>query len=254
MGFEIKKPVEAKEFTRQYISYGVKLLKINNIELKESKSSEKIQHIFHVETPAIGGKFEGAELEDGTKAKGLVGKVKLGLYFDHNSDEAYDTKQRNEFLQALALITEKAGKFEEFEKAANKASSWEDLLKSFKELIKDEFFWFVIAGEEYKKGKYALSFAQVPLEKDINGKWSFGLIVKNKDFHKKKGSKLIRDEQGNLVEVHGTTVMGDNAGKKAVIKFNPEYHLTPYEESDDDLGLENELEGAITEDTNDLPF
>lgn len=249
--FKNRQTKEGRTSTGQFITYGVKLLKIVDIEIKESKKSERIQHIFHVETPAIGGTFEGFERENGIVAEGLVGKVKLGIYFDPTATEGNDFRNKERFLDHITLMAEKAGVRELLNEFPD-GMEWADMLEKFTGIIKDKYMWFLVAADEYDTGKYALEFGTMPMGKDENDKWIFTIVVKHADFHKTDG-ELIRDEETqNLIQVKGTNVVGENAGKKDIIKYDPYYHMDAYQAGDQEAasGLAADIAGA----DNDLPF
>jgi len=242
--FKDRQAKESRSFTSQFITMGVKMLKIIKVEIKESKSSSRVQHYFHVETPEIGGDFEGFKREDGSFAKGLIGKVKLGIYFDPESDAEGDTKRKEQFLDDITLMAEKAEVRSELNEI--NANNWADMLEQFSEIIQEKFMWFVLTAEEYAKGKFALSFASAITGKNEEGGYDFSVLVKHKDF----GKTLNRDEQGNLIQVEGVNVVGENAGKKETLTFDPQYHLKPFEESDIEANVGIDMSNT----NNDLPF
>ena len=248
MSFKNRTTKEGSPFSSQFITYGVKLLKIVDIEVKAAKEGNRVQHIFHVETPAIGKNFSGFEREDGTKAEGLIGKVKLSIYFDPIATEGGDYDRREQFLDDITLIAEKAEVREALDEI-DENLGWEETLTEYVKIIKDKFMWFLITAEEYDKGKFVLSFGTAPSSKNESGGYNYTVIVKNANFHIE--GTLIRDEKSNLVEVRGTNVVGENKGKKASIKFDSQYHLKAYEPADveNNLGLDMADVGD-----DDLPF
>ena len=250
--FKNRQTKEGRSSSGQFITYGVKLLKIVDIELKKSGKSERIQHIFHVETPAVGGTFEGFKREDDTIAEGLIGKIKLGIYFDPNATEGNDYRNKEQFLDHITLMAEKA-EVRELLNEFPDGIEWEDMLEKFTEIVKDKYMWFLVAADEYDTGKYALEFGTMPMGKDEDDKWIFTVVVKHAEFHKAKEGELIRDEETqNLIQVKGTNVVGENKGKKDTIKYDPYYHMDAYQVSDQEAssGLSADIAGAH----NDLPF
>ncbi len=243
--FKNREVKEGKSFTSQFISYGVKQLKIVGITAKVSKKeSARIQYTFEMETPAIGGDFEGFEGEDGTKAAGLIGRVRYNAWF--NPELVEDEDKMNQFLDDITLMADKAGVREELD-ALPEDISWNEMIESLVTIFKDRFMWFLITAEEYAKGKFNLALGSIPAGKKDNGSWNFVLAVKHADFHK-KNSEVTKDEKGNVIVLKGTTVVGENAGKVDSLTFDPIYHLKPLEEGDLEDGL-----GATTSGTG-LPF
>jgi hypothetical protein len=232
--FKDRKVTEGSSFSKQFISYGIRMLKVNKIEIVESKKTpSRVQHVFYVETPEIGGGFKGfKDEESGYEAKGLIGKVKFGQYFDPDSEDAYDLRQKQSFLDDLFLVAEKAEITDQLAQL-DESTPWPKVISTIEKALKDKFLWFLVTGEEYQKGKFILSFGTVPLGKDEDGKYIFRILVKEPKFHK----QIIRDDAGTIIEVKGENTIGEHKGVKATLKFDPTYHLKAYEASDADGGL-----------------
>jgi hypothetical protein len=238
LNFKNVETKESKGFTQQYIGYGIHLLKINRAEIKRSSKGDKIQIKFNVEGPEIKD-FEGADLGDGVKAKGLVGWVNLGSYFDPN-----DSFRVNALLANLKAIAEKANVADKLE--AIEASTIEDLIEKFIRIVQGKFLWFLIKGDEYEsngKRGYALSFKEFKVGEE-EGKKLFQIVVKEEKF-----KETIEEKDGRIVKVFGTNTIGSSIGKKDTLEFNPTYDLKPLEPSDKEAE-EDELSKA----KDDLPF
>lgn len=238
------KKVETREvtgFTNMYISYGIHLLKINNVEVKTA-STGKIQIKFLTEGKEIPG-FEGADLGDGVKAKGLVGRINLGSYFDVN-----DEFRVNLLLANLKAIAEKAGVVDKLD--AIEANTVEDLLNKFVKIVQGKYLWFVIKGTEYlsKEGKkgFELTFKESKVGEE-NGKKLFQIVVKEEKF-----KETITEADGRIVKVNGTNTIGSSIGKKDSLEFNPTYDLKLLEASDKEADdTQDEITAAKADD---LPF
>lgn len=232
-------------FQSQFISYGIHLLKINGFELKVAKTN-KVQVKFLVEGPEIPN-FDGAELPDGNKAKGLVGRVNLGIYFDTE-----DETKINSLLANLKAIAEKADVVSALD--AIEADNLEDFLTKFMKVIRGKYMWFIIKGDEYEKdGKkgYALSFKEGKVGEQ-DGKKLFQIYVKEKDF-----KENVIENNGRIIKITGTNTLGSSIGKKDSLEFNPNYDLKLLDKSDVESGGD-ELSDAKNDTSEgregDLPF
>lgn len=229
-------------FQNLYISYGINLLKISNIEIKTA-STGKIQVKFLTEGKEIPG-FEGADLGDGVKAKGLIGRINLGSYFDKE-----DEFKVNSLLSNLMAIAEKAGvadKLKEIE-----AKDIEDLLSKFVKIVNGKFMWFIIKGDQYEKdGKkgYGLSFKEGKVGEE-NGKKIFQIFVKEEKF-----MESVEEVDGRIIKVKGINSVGSSIGKKETLEFNPKYDLKLLEKSDPEPDANDELNAAKNDTSDDLPF
>jgi len=227
------KKTETKEttgFSQQFITYGVNLLKINQIEAKPSAKGDKVQIKFHVEGPSMGKDFVGADLEGGGKAEGLVGKVNLGIYFDPTDENKISALMNN-----LMYIAEKAEIADAVQKI--EADSLESLLEGYTKLIRNKFVWFIVKAEQYEsngKTGFALSFKEGKIGKDENDKDIYQVFAKHVNF---KEAAEITD---NIIyKVKGTNIVGSNAGKKDVLEFNPKYDLKMLGKADNDPDITN---------------
>lgn len=207
---------EAGSFQRTFISYGIHLLKINGYELKTAQTG-KVQIKFLVEGPEIPG-FEGAELPDGTKAKGLIGRVNFGIYKDFENE----TEVAN-FGDNLVIIGQKMGVEKEVSDIS--ADSLEKTLDQFIKIIKGKYAWFQIKGKEYlskenKKG-FELSFMEGNVAKKGEPKYNI-ILVKEPAF-----KQSIVEVDGRIVELKGINTVGKQIGQQQTWKFDVanEYHL-----------------------------
>ncbi len=236
MGFNFKNTntKETAGFLPQFISYGVNLLKINHIELKES-STGKYQVKFWMEGPAKGKDFVGAELPDKTKAVGLVGKVNLGIYFALDDNFKVENLTNN-----LMYIAEKAEVADQV--AEIQADTIQDLLEQYLQIIKGKFMWFIVKGEEYDKGKFALSLKEGRIGQDDEGKKIFQVFCKHNDFG--EPTELVEER---IVKVRGANVVGSSIGKIDILEFNPDYDLKPFVDADDEDD-DNDIPASGSED------
>lgn len=138
MGYDLSKIGTRKQ--SPYIGYGSdQTLKINQIELVKSQSTDSVKAVLHMETAPI--KEEGFEPIDG--AKGRVGKIGCGVYMKFE-------KQKEEFLQKMALIAIALGHGDEVRKITGE--SFEKVVKEIEKLISGEQYAnYTVFGEEYAK-------------------------------------------------------------------------------------------------------
>jgi len=207
---------EAGSFVRTYISYGIHLLKITGYELK-SASTGKVQIKFLVEGPEIKD-FVGAELPDGSHAKGLIGRVNFGIYKDLESES-----EVKNFTDNLTIIGQKCGV--EKEVSAISASTIEELLNAFVKVVKGKFAWYQIKGKEYlsKEGKkgFELSFMEGNTAK--KGELRNNIImVKELAF-----KQSVVEVDGRIIELKGINTLGKSIGSAQTWKFDTtnKYHL-----------------------------
>jgi hypothetical protein len=215
---------ETTGFVSQFIKYGCNKLKINHIELRDSSTGKKLVKIW-VETEPLPGNFEGAELQDGTKAKGLVGKVSLGIYID-TANEAKVTG----LLNNLKFVAEKANVLTEV--AAIEASTLEEFMAKYVKIIKGKYMWFIIKAREYEKGKYDLSFKEGKIGEDKDGNKVYQVFCKNGDFKDSKDTEGIVVKEDIIYEVKGQNVIGKSSGKSDTLVFDPSWDLKEFETSD----------------------
>jgi len=241
---------EAGSFVRTYISYGIHLLKINGYELKTA-STGKVQIKFLVEGPEIKD-FVGAELPDGSKAKGLIGRVNFGIYKDLESE----TEVKN-FTDNLTIIGQKCGV--EKEVSAISANTVEELLNAFVKIVKGKYAWYQIKGREYlsKEGKkgFELSFMEGNTAKKGEARNNI-VMVKEKDFVKPDTYKeSVKEVEGRIIEIKGVNTIGKAIGSAQTWKFDitNEYHLTMLAPVNADTEPD-ELDAAKADTGDDLPF
>lgn len=246
MSLNFKNRKESKEttgFSSQYFGYGIHLTKISAFELKES-STKKFQVKFILEGPDMGDDFNGAELPDTTKARGLVCRTNLGIYFDPSNATRVDDLMNN-----LMFIAEKAGVSDKVK--AIEANTLEDLLGKFCKAVKDKYMWFVIKGEEYEKdGKTGMShsFKEGKIGQDGDRK-IYQVFCKEAAFcvdtPDARKDKLILEENGVITKVMGVNTIGASMGKKDTLAFVPKYDLKLLEAADkekEDTKQDNEDE------------
>jgi len=206
---------ETKGFVSSFLNYGGNLCKINYIETVKSKDESKVQLKFWVEGKEIPG-FEGQELPDGSKAKGHVGKVKMGIYFDPKDDSKLGALMNN--LMYIAEKAEVADKVKTIE-----ASTLEELLTKYQKVIANKFVWFVFKAEEYEangKRGFSYSFKEGKVGQDTNGKDVYQVFCKHEKF------KTSEEKDGDIViKVKGTNQVGSNIGATDTLEFNPKYDL-----------------------------
>lgn len=239
-----QKPKETSGFLPQFINYGVNLLKINHIELKES-STGKFQVKLWMEGPNMGPDFIGADLPDGTKAKGLVGKVNLGVYFALDDEFKMDSLMNN-----LLYIAEKA---EVAEKVRGiEADTLEELLKEYTSIIKNKYMWFIVKADEYNKNRFALSLKEGKVGQDGEGKKIFQVFCKHANFGTIEGADVVIN--GVIFKLKGFNQVGSSIGKADILEFNPDYDLIPFEASDDEDDSDSDIPENEMIDTEDAPF
>lgn len=218
LSFKNRETKEISGFTNQYIGYGIHLLKINGAELKTS-STGKYQVKFLVEGKPLDGNFVGADLPDGTKAKGLVGRVNLGIYFSPDDDFKVESLMNN-----LMYIAEKAEVLDKV--SAIEATNIEDLLDKFCKAVANKYMWFVIKGDEYSKdGKsgFALSFKEGKVGQNGDQKL-FQVYCKHEKFFNGDAKDITRDGD-RIIKLFGVNVVGSAIGRRDSINFDPKYDL-----------------------------
>lgn len=247
--FKDREAKETKSRTTQFITFGVKLLQIVEIEVKHSKKSNRIQHVFHMETKPVGKTFDGFQRDNGVKAEGLIGRVQLGYYFDPSADaDDWDKEQKEKFLDNITLMAEKTEVREELNNI--RTEDWEEMIAQCNELLKGKYLWCVISGKEYEEGKYTYSFGEGIISKNDNNEYIKGIIVKHENFVT-DAKNLVKNESGNVIAASGINIVGANSEKKDKITFDPKYHLKPFEPSDSETNLDlNKPEDT----SDDLPF
>ncbi len=227
---------KSAEPTTQRFLYGIRLLKLNRIEIIESKKPEgRVAHVFHMETPPVSETFKGATDDTtGHTAKGLVGRVMFGQWFNpERTDDDYDSAKKEQFLDDVVLLAEKVEAREKLDEIAEDAT-WAEMIEHLESVLKDKYIWVLVTGEENDKGMFNLSFGTIPIGKDEQDKPIFSLIVKHQDFHKGGDKVISKDDNGIMTEVRGLNVIGENKGAKANIKFEEKFHLKRYKAGDGD--------------------
>lgn len=122
-----------------YMTYGgPQVLKINDIELKFSQSTNAPKAILHMETkPLNDPSFTPIQ-----GASGKVGKVACGVYM--NSDIL-----KKEFLQKMKTIAAAVGVEDEINKI--KSENFEEVVQRITNVIKNKFARYTIVASEYPK-------------------------------------------------------------------------------------------------------
>jgi len=132
-----------------YMSYGgPQILKINDIELKFSQSTNAPKAILHMETkPIQDPSFTPAE-----GAAGKIGKVACGVYM--NSDTL-----KKEFLQKMKTIASAVGSEEEINKI--KSEDFGEVVKKISDVLKGKYARYTIVAKEYPKsdGKVGITLS-----------------------------------------------------------------------------------------------
>ena len=235
---------EAGNYVRTYISYGIHLLKINGYELKIAQTG-KVQIKFLVEGPEIKD-FVGAELPDGSHAKGLIGRVNFGIYKDFENES-----EVKNFAENLTIIGQKMGV--EKEVSNINAGTIEELLNTFVKIVKGKFAWFQIKGKEYlsKEGKkgFELSFMEGNTAKKGEPRNNI-VMVKEAAF-----KQSIVEVEGRIIELKGTNTIGKAIGTAQTWKFDTtnKYHLEMLAPVAADKEPD-EVDAAKADTGNDLPF
>lgn len=233
LNFKNKEVKETSGFNQMYIGYGINLLKINGFEVKDA-STGKIQIKLLVEGPEIGGGFEGADLGDGVKAKGLIGRVNMGIYFDKEDSSKLDWLMKN-----LMYIAEKADVLDKLKEL--EVDSIEELLEKFVKIVRGKFMWFVIKGDQYEKdGKtgFALTFKEGMVGKDGDTRL-YQIYCKHKDFME----NTIKDGD-RIIKITGKNVVGSSIGKADSLEFNPQYDLKLLGTPDKESSPKDEVQAA----------
>ena len=226
-------PTETTGFVNQRISYGVNLLTFNAIEFKTSSTGKLLMNC-HVEGPALGAGFEGADRPDGSKAQGLVGKVDLGIYFDPE-----DQVQVNNAMNNLMFIATKMGVEQQVRDI--KASSIEELIEKYIAIVQGKFAWFVLKGKEYlynDKVYVGLSFKESKIGKNAEGNDVYQVFCKHIDF-KDTDVEPVRDDKDVIIKLKGHNVVGSSIGKSDTLIFDVQYDyksIEPSDSEDSDLG------------------
>lgn len=138
MGYDLGKIGTRKQ--SPYIGYGSnQTLKINQIELVKSQSTDSVKAVLHMETAPI----KEADFEPIDGAKGRVGKVGCGVYMKYE-------KQKEEFLAKMTLIAIALGLGDDIRKITGE--SFEKVVLEIEKLIGGEQYAnYTIFGEEYAK-------------------------------------------------------------------------------------------------------
>ncbi len=130
-----------------FLGFGIKELKINRFELKESKKgSTKV--IIHMETrPIDTAKYpKFTKAEDSTNG-GQVGRVENSKYW-MKDDEHYQ-----QFIKDMCMLADKLGVREELDKI-DTGDDFPGYVNALNNVLTGKFKWFKITAEEYaREGK-----------------------------------------------------------------------------------------------------
>ena len=132
-----------------YMGYGIKQVKINNVEVRWNPGKTAFQMIANVEGQPV--EDDGFTPDQSSTAGGQVGRVQLTVYMNPNKPSF--EQMGTEFAQAVAVIANKLGKREELDAALEGAEGMtpEEYAEAISGVISGEFMWFAITGREYQK-------------------------------------------------------------------------------------------------------
>lgn len=133
---------ERVKTVRPYLLHGINYAKINKLEVQKASSTDSRKVIFHLEGPPVNDpQFQGVD-----KAKGQVGRMQTGFL---KQSKAYE-----EFQEQLCIIAGKLGVRKEIDEITS--DSFEEYIAKISTLLVGRYLWWVIAAEEYAKGKTTL--------------------------------------------------------------------------------------------------
>lgn len=144
------------------IEPGSQQCKINGVELVAVPWKEGAYHLaFHVESPEIGGDFQGFPIDkdDPTKGnyKGAVGKIKAGEwpFSDGTTKGGVAISRDTEILKFIKNICVATGNLDWLDSQNEKHDTIESLVAKFDKdkPFKDVFIHACVAGKEYKDKK-----------------------------------------------------------------------------------------------------
>lgn len=218
-----------------YVGYGSgQILKINDIELKESQNTGAKKAILHMETKPINDEnFKPIE-----GATGKVGRVGVGVYM--NSELL-----KREFLQKMKTIAAAIG----LESKINeiKSESFEEVVSKIAAILKGKYARYTIVASEYPKsdGKVGitLSLPRFKFVESENATPSTIIVFdKTNQYHYKK---IISKPAGTVYDTTTTPSWNNQSSN-----YKSSVYDTP-------LNLDNPIEeklGDQKEDFLDLPF
>lgn len=193
---------ERVKTARPYLPHGIVYAKINRLEVQKASSTDSRKVIFHLEGPAINDPlFQGVD-----KAKGQVGRMQTGFM---KQSKAYE-----EFQEQLCIIAAKLNLRKEVDEVTS--DSFEDYVGSISKILSGKFLWWVIAAEEYAKGKTTLKLPK------------YGFVKADAEV-----------DPATLVMTNGIGTEIRNAAGVVQLTFDPSksYHFRPFVEPDTSFGL-----------------
>lgn len=173
MALDANNIVEEVRKPSQYMGFGIKEFKINDISFKES-STGSLKMIYHVETTPV--TFEGFVGADG--ALGQVGRIQSAIYIKAGSEAESD-----EFAKLIYICKTLGLSADVYSGVFNTIG---DFTKHILPYLKGKFGRFKVCAKYYAPGKFNLQFPKfrnqmvesidVPLSKtklkfDENSKW-----------------------------------------------------------------------------------
>jgi len=250
------------------LPYFFNLVKVTGLAKHDSSKNSTVFKL-ELEDKSDNPDFEGFKRIDGTKAKGRIAEVDLGVYTKANNFKAV-----SDLMSQLVLLSTKAGIDVNaeygtiFEKAflvdkngeptGLKEETQEYLFKVVNAIVKKMiakggYFWVFINAEEYKPGKFGnYKFSQY----NVGTKDKPDFIVWCKS--EKCVTKTTIDEE-LIIGVEGINALGTNKGEdfKKMRQVGNEWELKPFKADE----YEDELDGNTSIDDNDsieeddgLPF
>lgn len=148
---------ERPKTVRPYLLHGINYAKINRLEVQKAANTDSRKVVFHLEGPAVADPlFQGVD-----KAKGQVGRMQTAFL---KQSKAYE-----EFQEQICIIAGKLGVRQEIDEITS--DSFDEYVAKIAPLLTGKFLWWVIAAEEYAKGKTTLKlpkygFVKAPAEVD----------------------------------------------------------------------------------------